>query len=63
MAEKTPRELLRESLEHNAKELEKWPGWMRRAISTESLFSVPPRREREASGNDVSPVTEPSPKR
>jgi hypothetical protein len=62
MAEKTPRELLRESLEHNARELEKWPDWMRRAASTESLFSVPSRREREPSYHDASPVTEPSPK-
>ena len=60
MAERTPRELLRESLEHNARELEKWPDWMRRAISTESLLSVPSRRGREAPCHDVSAVTESS---
>jgi hypothetical protein len=40
MAEKTPHELLRESLERNAAEVAGWPSWLRSAISTRSIFSV-----------------------
>ncbi len=42
MAEKTPHELLRESLERNAAEVAKWPDWLRSAISTRGVFSVAP---------------------
>lgn len=38
---KTPRELLRETLDKNARELADWPDWMRNAISTASVFYVP----------------------
>jgi hypothetical protein len=58
--EKTPRELLRESLLRNAEELKGWPSWMHSAISTESIFSVP--SPTEAAGrverHEVSPVTQ-----
>jgi len=45
MADKSPQQLLRESLERNEKQLEQWPQWMRRAFSTENIFSVPSPRE------------------
>lgn len=49
MAEKTPRELLRETLERSAREVASWPAWMRSAVSTEGVFAVAgPSRERVA---------------
>ena len=60
MASKTPRELLRESLERNARELENWPAWMRSAISTANIFSVSPPDEepRSDEGHEV-PMSRP----
>lgn len=42
MPEKTPRELLRETLDRNAKEIAALPAWVRASISTESIFKVKP---------------------
>lgn len=44
MAEKTPRELLFESLQRNADEVRSWPQWMREAVSTAHIFRVAPVR-------------------
>lgn len=55
MTEKTPRELLRESLERNARDLEQLPAWLRSDAYTESVFSVPSSDPRD----DASPVTLP----
>ncbi len=43
--EKTPRELLRETLERCSLEVASWPAWMRSAASTASVFHVPVREE------------------
>ena len=43
MAEKTPRELLQETLERSAKVVRAWPAWMRTAFSAELIFPVRPR--------------------
>lgn len=40
MAEKSPRELLRETIERSAREVASWPAWMRGAVSTEGVFRV-----------------------
>jgi hypothetical protein len=42
MDEKTPRERLRESLRENSERVREWPEWLRAAISTAEVFSVPP---------------------
>jgi hypothetical protein len=42
---KTPRELLRETLERNAKDVALLPSWLRAAISTEKVFSIAPSRK------------------
>jgi len=42
MDEKTPRERLRESLRENAERVSQLPDWVRAAISTAAVFSVPP---------------------
>jgi hypothetical protein len=55
MPEKTPHELLRESLDRNAKQLATLPDWVRAAISTESIFKVTPRVSTRADdGRDAS---------
>jgi hypothetical protein len=56
MTEKTPRELLRESLLRNAEELAALPTWLRSDAYTESVFSVPSSAD---SRHDASPVTVP----
>lgn len=60
MAEKTPHELLRESLERNAREVATWPSWMRSAISTKGIFSD---AGSDGSGDEAPPVTRPEPDR
>lgn len=63
MAEaKTPRELLHERLERNAKKLELWPDSVRSAISTASLFPSPAPTATFSRGErrDASSVTEPA---
>ena len=55
MTEKTPRELLRESLERNARDLEQLPAWLRSDTYTESVFSAPSFDRCQ----NASPVTEP----
>lgn len=39
----TPRQRLRESLQKNADQVEKWPLEVREAISTRGIFNVPQR--------------------
>lgn len=53
MNTKTPRELLRETLDKNARELADWPDWMRNAISTASVFYVPTQVESRPVQNDA----------
>lgn len=55
MTDKTPRELLRESLERTNTELAELPSWLRSDAYTESVFSVPSSDPRQ----DASPVTMP----
>jgi hypothetical protein len=50
---KTPRELLRETLDKNTREIAGWPEWMRNAISTASVFYVPAQRETEPAQEDA----------
>ena len=38
--EKTPRQKLKETLEKNSKEWNELPEWVRKAISTDSIFNV-----------------------
>lgn len=55
MPEKTPRELLRETLDRNAKQVDALPTWVRSAISTESIFKVvPPTSARSEQARDAS---------
>ncbi len=41
MTTKTPRQLLSETLQKNAREVAVWPEWMRSALSTATVFYVP----------------------
>ncbi len=65
MSEKTPRQLLRESLERNAEEVASWPSWMRTAISTKGMFSVPSPDEVSGRGERIgaSPGAQPQPEK
>jgi len=38
--EKTPRQKLKETLDKNSKEWNELPEWVRKAISTDSIFNV-----------------------
>ena len=57
MSEKTPRELLQETLERNAKDVAAWPSWMRNAVSAEKIFCTTTSRERQS---EVDPDRPPS---
>jgi hypothetical protein len=56
MAEKTPREILFESLQRNAEEVRSWPQWMREAVSTAHIFRVAPPKD------GAEPTEAPDPK-
>jgi hypothetical protein len=58
MAEKTPHELLRESLERNAKEVATWPSWMRSAMSVKEIFSVAPCGGDDSQGGEQNDPTQ-----
>lgn len=55
MNTKTPRELLRETLDKNSREIASWPVSVRNAISTAAVFYVPTQLETEPAQQDATP--------
>ncbi|WP_106094491.1 hypothetical protein [Enhygromyxa salina] len=54
MPEKTPRELLRETLDRNAEQVKALPAWLRASISTQNIFKVAPAGTRREDDRDAA---------